>query len=187
MKSKKPSYAQHFVGLGQCSLSANGSGKFEKEYFYWEFDAKPSSFSKTYRVLLIWDYKLAAPKVYILNNELHTVSKEKLIPHLYSREKVQLCLYYPKYKEFNIYMSLCETIIPWTYLWLSYYEEWLYSDEWKGGGEHPNVSSSTEAEESITPLKKFRSFKQLKKKKIKKPLIDKVYERRKKYFDKISG
>ena len=66
-------------------------------------------------------------------------------------------------------------------------QERLYSDEWKGGGEHPEVSSSTEAEESITPLKKFRSFKQLKKKKIKKPLSDKIYERRKKYFDKISG
>ncbi len=186
MKSKKPSYAQHFVNLGQCSLSANGSEKFEKEYFYWEFDLKPSLFSKTYRVLLIWDYKLTAPKVYILNNELHDVSKEKIIPHLYSREKVQLCLYYPKYKEFNVYMSLCETIIPWTYLWLSYYEEWQYSGEWKGGGVHPEVNSSTEAEESITPLKKFRSFKQLKKKKIKKSLTDKIYGRRKKHFDKIS-
>ncbi len=38
-------------------------------------------------------------------------------------------------------------------------QERLYSDEWKGRGEYPEVSSSTEAEESIAPLNFFRSFK----------------------------
>lgn len=183
MKSKKPSYVQHFVSLEQCPLSANGKGKFEKDYFYWEFDAKPTPFSKTYKVLLIWDFKLVAPKVYVLNSELHEVSKDRLIPHLYSREKIQLCLYYPNYKEFNVYMSLCNTIIPWTFLWLSYYEEWLYSNEWKGGGIHPEARSSNSNEESISPLKKFRTFKQRKQKKVKKSLSDKIYEKRKIYFD----
>jgi hypothetical protein len=27
--------------------------------------------------------------------------------------------------------------VPWTALWLFYFEEWLVSNEWKGGGEHP--------------------------------------------------
>ena len=27
--------------------------------------------------------------------------------------------------------------MPWAALWLFYFEEWLGSDDWKGGGEHP--------------------------------------------------
>ena len=37
-------------------------------------------------------------------------------------------------------MSISGTIVPWTILWLFYFEEWLMSDEWKGGGVHPRVS-----------------------------------------------
>ena len=28
------------------------------------------------------------------------------------------------------------TIIFWTPLWLIYFEEWIVSDDWKGGGKH---------------------------------------------------
>jgi len=34
-------------------------------------------------------------------------------------------------------MRLDQTIVPWTSLWLFHLEEWLSSDDWKGGGEHP--------------------------------------------------
>ena len=30
-----------------------------------------------------------------------------------------------------------QTIIPWTYTWLFYFEDWLSTDDWKGGGRHP--------------------------------------------------
>ena len=77
-------------------------------------------------------------------------------------------------------MSLCETIVPWTYLWISYYEEWLYSNEWKGDGVH---IKSTKKDKSLSPLKKIRvKRKILKKKKVQKSLVDKVYERRKKVY-----
>jgi hypothetical protein len=33
--------------------------------------------------------------------------------------------------------SIAATIVPWTILWLFYFEEWLLSNEWKGGGFHP--------------------------------------------------
>jgi hypothetical protein len=39
-----------------------------------------------------------------------------------------------------------QTIVPWAALWLFYFEEWLSSDQWKGGGEHPGepkVAGST--------------------------------------------
>jgi hypothetical protein len=33
-------------------------------------------------------------------------------------------------------MRIDQTIVPWTAVWLFYFEEWLTSDEWKGGGVH---------------------------------------------------
>lgn len=33
-------------------------------------------------------------------------------------------------------MPLDETVVPWAALWLYYFEEWLVSDDWKGGGKH---------------------------------------------------
>jgi hypothetical protein len=27
--------------------------------------------------------------------------------------------------------------VPWAYLWLFYFEHWLATDEWQGGGKHP--------------------------------------------------
>jgi hypothetical protein len=34
-------------------------------------------------------------------------------------------------------MLLDRTIVPWAVLWLYFFEEWLRSGEWLGGGEHP--------------------------------------------------
>lgn len=169
-------YRAGYAGLKFCPLSSNGSGEFTKDYFYWEFDAKPSTFSKKYRVLLVWDFKFVAPKVYILDNELREVELTKTIPHLYNREKMELCLYFPDYNEFDRSMSLCESIIPWTYLWLQYYEEWLYSGEWKGGdAPHPEVTDSNDGSGVQGSDKR---------KKIRKPVTDIIYEKRKKVFDK---
>ncbi|HHA1433722.1 TPA: hypothetical protein ACOEET_002638, partial [Enterobacter hormaechei subsp. hoffmannii] len=34
--------------------------------------------------------------------------------------------------------QLSETILPWASLWLFYFEQWLHSGIWEGGGAHPN-------------------------------------------------
>ncbi len=34
-------------------------------------------------------------------------------------------------------MRISETIVPWVNLWLFFFEEWLISNDWKGGGVHP--------------------------------------------------
>lgn len=34
-------------------------------------------------------------------------------------------------------MRLDQTIVPWTALWLYYFEQWLVSGDWHGGGQHP--------------------------------------------------
>ena len=53
-----------------------------------------------------------------------------------TRARARLCLYLPKTGEWHDRRLLSGTIVPWSILWLLYFEEWLASDDWKGGGAH---------------------------------------------------
>lgn len=69
-------------------------------------------------------------------------------PHKYDvdpeNNMVQICLY--RYREFTKDKFLANTIIPWTVEWLYFYEIWLATREWCGGGEHPiNISKEEQA------------------------------------------
>jgi hypothetical protein len=37
-------------------------------------------------------------------------------------------------------MWIAHTIIPWSVLWFYFFEGWLATGEWEGGGEHPNLA-----------------------------------------------
>ncbi len=95
---------------------------------------QPTSRSTTYNFILKYTLK-DGPQTKIISPALQKNSKGEDIPHLYPGEN--LCLYQPKYCEFSRTDFLCDTIIPWTSLWLYYYEVWHLTDEWLGGGEHP--------------------------------------------------
>lgn len=98
----------------------------------WEGDLTPSSMSRTYRVEM--RYKTGKyPSVRINAPELKTRSGEPL-PHVYSNGN--LCLFYPKAREWHGGLLLAKTVLPWTSEWLFHYEIWLASGEWCGGGYH---------------------------------------------------
>jgi hypothetical protein len=40
------------------------------------------------------------------------------------------------------------TILPWTSLWLYFYELWLVTGQWMGGGKHPSPEEKKEAKKS---------------------------------------
>jgi len=44
------------------------------------------------------------------------------------------CLYYHHANEWHTRMLLAHTIVPWTSRWLYFYEIWLATGEWMGGG-----------------------------------------------------
>jgi hypothetical protein len=52
-----------------------------------------------------------------------------------------LCLYDPAAGEWSPEAYIAETIIPWTIEWLYWFEVWLLTGEWKGGGRHPEPES----------------------------------------------
>ncbi|MDY0402431.1 hypothetical protein [Sulfurovum sp.] len=188
------SLLQQYTSLQYCPLSKYGKGEFKGKYFYWEFEVQPTVLSSTYRVLIVFHSDNYSPDIYILDKDVWGISQQKIIPHLYDQKKVKLCLYYPTYKEWTNKIPLCGTIVQWIYLWLYYYEEWLYSEEWKGGGIHPQVNNSEEVEErSLTPLERIRGQKKKKTKSKKNQekaaaVVNQIFEKRKKvYLESLSS
>jgi len=171
-----------FESVKKCILSQKGEGENEKNYFFWEYDVKPTPLGDTYRVLIIYHVQKNKPYVYILSNNIHHLPRDRRrsIPHLYDSEKIKLCLHHPSYDEWSPEMDFCETIISWTYLWLYYYEAWLYSGEWKGGGEHPSVPK--EEDKIIESKKEKKSKKQIKNEKSVAIEIDRIYKERRKIY-----
>ncbi len=55
-------------------------------------------------------------------------------PHLYAGGT--LCLFWPDQWVWRSHELVAETIIPWTALWLYYYELWLDTGEWLGPSSH---------------------------------------------------
>jgi hypothetical protein len=84
-----------------------------------------------------------SPNVVIVSPDLNELAQGRELPHVYSSAPVRLCLHHPESDEWSPERSIAETIVPWTYLWLFYFEEWLVSNDWKGGGRHPAERDAT--------------------------------------------
>lgn len=99
----------------------------------WFGRLQPSILSRAYEIRM--DYRInERPDVRIVAPVLQK-HNQLSIPHLFSDGT--LCLFRYKYYEFDGSLIIADTIIPWTSLWLYYYEIWLFSGEWLGLGEHP--------------------------------------------------
>ena len=100
---------------------------------------RPTEISKQYSVKLIYVLD-DIPELTVMDPPLETNSEDKHPPHLY--ESKFLCVYHPRRNEWNNTKVIAKTIIPWISLWLYYYEIWLATGKWKGGGEHPPKRNS---------------------------------------------
>ena len=108
---------------------------FTHQFMKVEGDLQPTARSLSYHFVLKYNLVNDIPTTRIISPVLIKNSTGEEIPHLYPGEN--LCLYRPKYSEFSRSDFICDTIIPWTSLWLYYYEVWHTTDKWLGGGEHP--------------------------------------------------
>ena len=100
----------------------------------WRGRIQPTLLSCSYLVKIELRHNIGSPVVEIIDPPLEKCG-EKSIPHLY--KEGHLCLHRPKNRHWLPGMSIAETIVPWTSLWLYYYEEWHRTGVWYGGGEHP--------------------------------------------------
>jgi hypothetical protein len=101
----------------------------------WEGQLTPTAISRTYSLRL--RYRLgSSPAVRVVAPQLRARSGEGL-PHVY--EDGSLCLHLDT--DWNGTMRLADSIVPWAAEWLFFYELWLPSGEWHGGGEWPPMRS----------------------------------------------
>lgn len=100
----------------------------------WKGYIQPLEICDKYEILV--SYKLNEhPDVHVLSPKLESHTNGDPIPHVYPGNR--LCLYLPGVGEWHPSKLLSHTIIPWTSLWLYYYEVWQATGIWKGGGVVP--------------------------------------------------
>lgn len=114
----------------------DGAGVLSHTGLIWGFSVQPTPLSRVYTARL--EYKMAgSPNVFIDEPDITMLAQGRTIPHVY-RNPLRLCLFLPGSGQWDHGKRLDQTIVPWTFTWLYYFEEWLSSDVWQGGGVHPN-------------------------------------------------
>jgi len=114
----------------------DGTGTLRNDRLVWRHWLQPTPLSRRYRLRLIFILR-NSPVTIIEEPCLSELAAGRRIPHLYEEKPARLCLYQPAYEEWSSAKRLSETIVPWATLWLFYFEDWMSSNEWRGGGEHP--------------------------------------------------
>ena len=102
----------------------------------------PTIVSKSYDVKICFD-KYSGVDVYVINEILEVAKNRKTLPHVYSHKEQKLCLYSWKKRQWTKEKLISSTIIPWASEWLEFYELWLISGKWLGGG-HDEYREQTE-------------------------------------------
>lgn len=109
---------------------------------HWQGKLQPGIFSRLYSIGI--QYKRDRfPRTFVYSPDLYQLAGGEQIPHTFTQEagKTELCLFWPgkdkhEEPEWNRYMLLATSIVPWASMWLYYFEQWLISGEWHGGGYH---------------------------------------------------
>jgi hypothetical protein len=125
---------QQLVNL-KINPICEGSGTVRLGKLTWEFLAQPDPLSRVYKVRIEYQQG-GVPQVFVLDPDLSALAAGRKLPHVYQQQPAELCLYLPGTGEWSPAKRISETIVPWTFLWLWYFEEWLASGAWKGGGLH---------------------------------------------------
>jgi hypothetical protein len=117
------------------ALHPQFKSRLSRSAIIWIGPITPMDVSRTYTIKV--QYRLNKhPSVLVVDPPLRKRSEGEPILHIYKGG--YLCLHRPKYLEWTPQDYIAETIIPWTALWLYFYEVWHATGEWLGGGEHPS-------------------------------------------------
>lgn len=97
---------------------------------------QPFAFNEIYQVRI--SYRVGTfPKVFVEKPSLKRRNPAEAIPHTYQGDRP--CLFLPgDSTQWSSEKIIAQTIVPWLMMWLVYYEAWLSTGIWQGGGTHPN-------------------------------------------------
>lgn len=112
-----------------------GEAHITRGQLFWKAKVKPTPLSREYNIEMYYRIE-KLPKIYIVGDGLSKLDDPNF-PHHYwidqDNKRVEICLF--RY-DFSSDMLLSKTVVPWAIEWLYYYEIWLYTGVWNGGGEH---------------------------------------------------
>lgn len=134
---KQPGYTLIDQQIALMQSYPNATCYIHRSTLTWEGSIRPSPLSRFYRVIIT--YKIGKrPLVTVGGDELPGLDRSDF-PHWFSIDRrnktVNVCLHLPH--EFDDSQLISECIISWTAEWLYFYEIWLATGEWCGGGKHP--------------------------------------------------
>ncbi|RUS67266.1 hypothetical protein CUZ56_01209 [Saezia sanguinis] len=136
-----PTLAQRAAELRALPFEGAQLKFFSGRSLHYRFHIAPSEFGRLYECELRLTPDTYSPEMYVLSPDLKVLAGDSPLPHVYpsKRAGTRLCLWLPKEREWQSQMSLTDTYIAWTSEWLWYFENWLATGMWEGGGEHPQT------------------------------------------------
>lgn len=134
------SLAQRALELKRLDLPNSEVKIWSGRELHYKFTISPSHFSRSYECLLRVTPDARIPDLIVLSPDLELIAENRKLPHIYTHKEkgTKLCLWYPRKREWLPQMKFTDTFIPWTAEWLWYFEDWLYTGVWAGGGVHPD-------------------------------------------------
>ncbi len=100
----------------------------------WRGSLQPTSDSPNYQIVIVHPFN-QVPDVRVARPALIADA-----PHRY--RDGSLCLYWPEEWSWTPEAKLADTLVPWTALWLYYYEIWTVTGDWLGpSSPHGNEAS----------------------------------------------
>jgi len=118
----------------RANPAIDGTGVIQANKLTWRTPVQPTPLARTYQASITY-LPGNMPTVWVDEPDLELLALGRPLPHVYT-SPLRLCLYLPGTGEWDARKRIDQTIIPWTYLWLFYFEDWLATDDWKGGGQH---------------------------------------------------
>lgn len=95
---------------------------------------RPTSTSDDYTIEI--SYRIPTrPRIHVLSPPLRLAPGQNRLKHVFPGD--ELCLYIQG--EWRPDLPLSRYVIPWVSEWLLFYEVWLATGEWLGGGHEPTI------------------------------------------------
>lgn len=135
--ARHPTLAQRHAELQALALPESRV-RLTHQRLTMDVELAPGAFGRVYTCRFVFE-RATDPIVVVMAPDLKAVAAGEKIPHVYpwNGSGTRLCLWWPKGREWSAQFKVAETLIPWTAEWLYYFELWLLTMTWEGGGEHP--------------------------------------------------
>lgn len=119
-----------------------GQGRLTKDGLEWFVALQPTPLSRSYVIRLTYATLGSWPNVHVVSPSLRELAGPGDIPHLYCQRMMRLCLFAPWLREWQSDRPLSRTLVLWATTWLFYFEDWLATGEWQGGGFHAEPTAA---------------------------------------------